>query len=340
MNGQAISSLLTPNQIGLLESQDFENRSPGPILGDFDILLELIGNEGIPVTPTHLLQLNQLHTLNSRLSQPVLLGSKRPVQKSYPPINGLYLVLRSTGIVTIDNGKKPWLRLDPVAMESWHSLNRAERYFELLKAWWGRSSGETIGEREGGFSDHCLFKLMGMLKDLRQAQGVLTITQPYEAEMLKFHPGLHNLALLELFGFVRIRLIDSSVSKTWSPSEMRLTEWGDAILGSCLDLFYKKPMPGDGLPEEVKDYDLGMILEHLEYFEYWCRLVRPCIRGWQRELEIPNMEFQGGTHVFKVSLGKDCWRRVAMSGEQDFALFANTILDAFDFDHDHLHQFS
>jgi len=74
MNGQAISSLLTPGQIGLLETQDFENRSPGPVLEDFDVLLELIGNEGIPVTPTHLLQLNQLHTLNSRLSQPVLLG--------------------------------------------------------------------------------------------------------------------------------------------------------------------------------------------------------------------------------------------------------------------------
>ena len=340
MNGKAISSLLTPGHIGLLETQDFENRPPGPILEDFDVLLELIGHEGIPVTPTHLLQLNQLHTLNSRLSQPVLLGSKRPVQKSYPPINGLYLVLRSTGLVRIDNDKKPLLRLDPVAMESWRSLNRVERYFELLKAWWGRSSVETIGERAGGFTDHCLYKVIGMLKDLRQAQGVLTITQPYNAEMLKFNPGLHNLALLELFGFVRIRLLGPGVSKTWSPSEIRLTDWGDAILGSCVDLYFKKPMSGDGLPEEVKDYDFGMILDPLEYFEYWGRLVRPCIRGWQRELEIPDAEFQGGTHVFKVLLGKDCWRRLALSGEHDFALFANTILDAFDFDRDHLHMFS
>ena len=286
MNDQAISSLLTPGQIGLLEMQDFQNRYPGPILEDFDVLLEFIGNEGIPVTPTHLLQLNQLDTLNSRLSQPVLLGSKRPLQKSYPAINGLYLVLRSTGLVTIDNHKKPWLRLDPVAMESWRSLSRAERYFELLKAWWGRSSGETIGELTGDGPDRCLSKLMEIFKELRQSQGVLTIAQPYESEMLKFHPGLHNLALLELFGFVRIRLIDPSVSKTWSPSEIRLTDWGDAILGSCVELNYKKPMPGDGLPEEVKDYDLGMILNPLEYFEYWGRLVRPCIRGWQRELEI------------------------------------------------------
>ena len=81
--------------------------------------------------------MNRLETINRRLTQPVELPLKRPVQKSYPHINGLYLVLRAVGIGLIDTQpKKPLLKLDPIVFDSWRSLNGAERYFALLKAWW------------------------------------------------------------------------------------------------------------------------------------------------------------------------------------------------------------
>ncbi|MDD5034561.1 MAG: hypothetical protein PHE55_07355 [Methylococcaceae bacterium] len=100
MKDQPIS-IITSDQIRLLETCDFEHQPPGTILRDFDTLLELIGDAGMPITPGQLIALSQLQTLNSRLSHPVKLDSKRPVQRSYPPINGLYLVLRSTGLATI-----------------------------------------------------------------------------------------------------------------------------------------------------------------------------------------------------------------------------------------------
>ncbi len=335
-------SVFTSDQIGLLEFCDFERQPPGTILRDFDTLLELIGDAGMPVTPAHLIAMGQLQSINSRLSHPIKLDNKRPVQKSYPLINGLYLVLRSTGLVTLDclSKKSALMKLDPDILATWRSLNAAERYFELLKAWWGRSRADIIGDQTGGYFDRYTFQLMDFPKWIRKNQGIVTITQPKEAEMLKYRISLHNVALMESFGFIKIQLMDSSMARNWSPREILLTEWGNTVLGSYLDLYYKSPKPGDGFADKSMELDLGEVLEPLEHFGRWSRSMRPYIRGWLRELYIPEPEFQAGTHVFSVSLGKGCWRRIALAGEEDFALFAAVILDAFDFDHDHLHRFS
>ena len=136
----------TPSRIRMLETQDFEQMSPGTVVQDFETLLSLMGDQGLPATPSHLLAIKSLETINRSLSHPLELGLKRAVQKSYPPINGLYLLLRATGLALIDeNLKKPRLKLDSQLMESWRSLNAAEHYFALLKAWWGRASEEIIG---------------------------------------------------------------------------------------------------------------------------------------------------------------------------------------------------
>jgi hypothetical protein len=148
------------------------------------------------------------------------------------------------------------------------------------------------------------------------------------------------VALMESFGFIKIQLMDSGMARNWSPREILLTEWGNAVLGSYLDFYYKNPKPDDRFADKAIELDLGEVLEPLECFERWSRSTRPHIRGWLRELCIPEPEFQAGIHVFNVSLGKGCWRRIALAGEEDFSIFAAVILDAFDFDNDHLHQFN
>lgn len=81
-------------------------------------------------------------------------------------------------------------------------------------------------------------------------------------------------------------------------------------------------------------------LDPLEGFESWRRLVQPHIPTWRQDLEIPEPPFQSGPHVFKVALGPDCWRRIALRGDSILAELAATILDAFRFDHDHWYRFS
>jgi hypothetical protein len=327
----------TPSRIRLLETQDFEQRSPGTVVQDFETLLSLMGDQGLPVTPSHLLAIKSLETINRSLTHPLELGLKRAVQKSYPPINGLYLLLRATGLALIDESlKKPRIKLDSQLMESWRSLNAAERYFALLEAWWGRATEEIIGERgEGG--GEILAKTIAFFERFPKT-GILTLKAPQDAERFRYRPGLYNLALLELFGLLEIRLGSLAGGRAWQPELMRMTDWGKALLGSYADFLQKPPDQEDGSALPMLDF--MALFQPLECFESWSRIMRPHIEGWRKDLEIPEPPFKPGPHLFKVSLGTDCWRRIAIGGDSSLEELAATILGAFSFDPDHLYRFS
>lgn len=76
---------LSEEAIALLQDLRITPTTPGPIVQDFDRLLERIGADGIPVSNTRQqLNLNILKELNALLSQPIQIDLKRPQQKSYP----------------------------------------------------------------------------------------------------------------------------------------------------------------------------------------------------------------------------------------------------------------
>ncbi len=55
---------------------------------------------------------------------------------------------------------------------------------------------------------------------------------------------------------------------------------------------------------------------------------------------MPDSQFQPGLHIFKVSLGKNLWRIIAVPGDTPLDFMANAILDAYNFGHDHLDRFT
>lgn len=329
---------LTPAQRQLLSAQDFEQQAPGTVLGDFAALLDLIGEAGLPVTPAHQLAMSCLETINRRLAQPLELRLKRAMQKSYPPINGLYLLLRATGLgLIVIQGKQPRLQLDPFVLASWRSLNATERYFALLRAWWGRANEEIIGERRGGWGETVLQKILSFVRRFPKT-GILTMQTPQDAYLFRYRPGFYNLALLELFGLLDLRLRPPAESQSWLPERMQMTEWGGAVLGSYLDFIGKALAPE--AESTLLMLDLNALSNPWDCFEAWTRWVRPHVPAWQKDLELPAPVFQPGPHVFKVALGAECWRRIAIPGDASLDQLAAMILDAFNFDHDHLYRFS
>ena len=326
---------LMPAQIKLLEAQDFERRAPGTLLLDFETLLSLIGDQGMPVTPAHLFAMSCLETINRSLTHPLQLRLKRTTQKSYPYINGLYLLLRATGIALIDTElKKPLLRLDPVVLESWRSLNATERYFALLKAWWGRASGEMLGERRVLGAD-VVAKTISFIERFPKT-GILTVETSRDADPLRYYPGFSNLALMEGFGLVEVRAKAPAEGQGWWPERIRMLDWGKVLLGSYVHFVHQASEAESASPM----FGFTEPFEPLKLFEQWSQVVRPAIKGWQADLKIPAPVYQPGRHVFKVSLGPDCWRRIAIGGDASLDQLAATILDAFDFDLDHLYRFS
>lgn len=97
-----IKATLTPDQIHSLKNQTFTDSEPGTLLKDFSTLLDFIGPTGIPVSgKNHLIAIKLLPQLNQLISHPLDVKLKRPQQKSFPHINGLYLLLRASGLTQI-----------------------------------------------------------------------------------------------------------------------------------------------------------------------------------------------------------------------------------------------
>lgn len=305
----------------LLHQQQISESSPGTILSDFQMLLDFIGTKGIEVSQRqNFLSIKSLAELNSRLTHPLQIDLKRPQQKSYPHLHGLYLLLRASTLSYIQpKGKKFFLSLEHKVLDSWDHLNPTERYFNLLEAWWIWGTEEILGERDwiSGFQKCLMF----WLQIPPQGKKVKSygMQQDYN-----YSPGVHHLALLEMFGLLEIKHVKPQAGKGWRFTKLKKTPWGDALLALILSISYQQKHQ-----EEE---------EETEPFGSWQSAVKPFFPEWQQNITIPEPEKQEGVYIFKVSLGK-IWRRIAIPSDYSLYDLSSIILESVNFDDDHLHQF-
>ncbi len=116
---------LTASEVQHLQQQSIDHQHPGNILHDFQVLLDFLTPNGTNVSSAHnFLPMKSLADLNQRFSHPLAITLKRPQQKSFPYIHGLYLLLRTSGLTLVQaKGKKQQLVLDEVVLNAWHQLN-------------------------------------------------------------------------------------------------------------------------------------------------------------------------------------------------------------------------
>ena len=319
---------LTPDQIQCLKKQIFSDNEPGTLLKDFSTLLDFIGSTGIPVSgKNHLIAIKLLQQLNQLLSNPLDVRLKRPQQKSFPHINGLYLLLRASGLTQIAIEKKEAkLMLDNKVLADWQSLNPTERYFALFHAWWYRGSGEIIGEssRRWYYENYFYDSLDFFLNTL--GKGLDVKAKLIDPNLFRYEPGLHNLALMELFGFIRIEQGESLNGENWPIAKIEPTAWGYALLN-----YFSKYMT---LSDEIVD-----ATSDNHQTELWGSELKAYIPAWEKSLRQSEVvEIQDSVCVFKVALGS-VYRKIAVPGITSLEALAGSILRAFNFDNDHLYEF-
>src|SRR5262245_37213985 len=94
---------LSPAEQQVLQQQTISATEPRTILHDFATLLEFAAANELQVSGVkQLLPLAILGELNASLSKPIEIAIQRPVQKSFPNLNGLYLVLRASGLSRLE----------------------------------------------------------------------------------------------------------------------------------------------------------------------------------------------------------------------------------------------
>src|SRR5207237_241534 len=108
----------------------------GTILRDFQTLLDFVGTGGIETGgKNYRLPLAALSDLDERMTDPLRPRMARPQQVSYPHLNGLYLLLRATGLgISSGEGVNGRLLVNPERLAEWGELNPEERYFTLFQA--------------------------------------------------------------------------------------------------------------------------------------------------------------------------------------------------------------
>jgi hypothetical protein len=219
--------------------------------------------------------------------------------------------------------------VDEAVYQVWESLNPTERYGSLIEAWLLRGKPEIIGEdRRPLFLIPENFRESTYFFAEIPDEGLQIAGNRDVEEWLRYRPGWHNLGLLELFGLITVQHGPPASGKGWQIERIYRTPVGDALLALLYTDFF-----GDF--ENV----LELEGEGKVPFGVLQPVLQPYFPQWENSLPVPEWAFREGTHIFKVSLGP-IWRRIAIPADQTLDALASAILNAVEFDHDHLYQFS
>ena len=312
---------------GLTISED----GPGTILRDFAEVLAYLKGRELRLTGKHQLPLRSLPEINARLVHPLQLGLQRPQQKSYPHLHGLYLLVRASGLTYVGGtAKKAVLVVDDAVFQSWESLSPTERYCSLVETWLLRGHPQIIDERGQGmvFIPDTFRNWASLFRHIPD-EGMQIAGNDEADSMLRYILGWHNLGLLELFGLVSVQHGLPEPKKGWRAERVWRTPPGDALLALLHVEFFNDYASIVQLETEGK-VPFGVLQPALQ----------PYFPDWKNNLSFPERAFREGTYVFRVSLWQEIWRQIAIPAKLTLDDLAYTILNAYEFDHDHLWRFS
>ena len=262
----------------LLRGLVIDESGPGTILHDFDALLAFIGEQEFPVTPMHQLRRWTLPEINARLARPLQLGLKKPLQKSYPHIHGLYLLVRASGLTCVEGTtRKPLLVVDDAVHRAWEGLNPTERYGTLLETWLLRGLPQIIGEREplGARIPETFVDWQWFFLDIPDEGIPVAGDEEVEAD-LRYRPGWHNLGLLEMFGLISVQHGPPEPGKGWRIERIDRAPLGDALLALLRARFFC----------DIRDI-LHLEAEEKVPFGVLQPALQPYLPEWRNTLSVP-----------------------------------------------------
>ena len=313
-----------------LKQQSITQEQPGKITADINTLLNFIQAKKVTVSQTHnLISLKYLSTINEQLSYPIETNLKRPQQKSYPYINGLYLLLRSSALCQIiKQGKTNYIVVNQDIRQQWQQLNLSEQYFNLLESWLWWAELQLIGEDRSPIAiiETCL-KFWHKLPP----QGI-QLPQNYTAQDLICYPGDYNIALLHLFGLIDLEFASPLPNKGWRIKEIKPTQWGEAIIALITEILRLQVKQDDEeeSEENVIDFKIQFNILQSEISSYFPE--------YKNTLIICQPEFKPALYILKISLD-DVWRKISISNKFHLDEVVDWVVEFFEFDPFHLHKF-
>ncbi len=257
--------------------------------------------------------IKQIKELNDILVNPIEIISARPAQKTYPNVNGIYLLLRAMGILRFKVSKKEIaMEINEELLKNWQSLNATEQYFMLLEFWLIHSNPRETIE---GFNDRPIITLISFFTRERFSLDD-TISE------LDYAPEYYNLALCEMFGFVDIFAMKPKDKNRWNIVDVKV-----------------KPLVKKILPLAImENREIVSMLFDPPKLGFFQKVFQPHFREYKNILEYPKETTTEGVYRLKISLGR-VYRTIEINADTNFESLAIAILEQFNFDCDHLYEF-
>jgi hypothetical protein len=304
-----------------------DEQQPGSILKDFSTLLAFIG-EGKYLVSQKLLNFPPLalNDLNQRMTKPIQHGFIRPTQTTFPHIDLMYQVMRRLGFLSYQPKRKnKKLYLNNNALTIWKKLNVTEQYFELLNACLSYAP-ESVS----------IAQSVRNLNQKYASKGQISISKS-ERRDFKYMLRFYGLAFLELFGLYKIEQGKPEKKTGWKVMSLEATPQGKAIFP------YFDTLELDSSPNEAMEAFFSTVTNSTPVVikKTVYEMFSPFFPAYKQKYIPPATKAISieGNYIFKISLHK-CWRRIEIPHTMTLSQLGHAILYYFDFQNDHLHEFS
>lgn len=331
----------------------FSETQPGSITHDFDAMLAVIREEEPRLTEKQVLQLKTVESINERLHHPLDIRMKRKSFKGFPHIMGLYMLARTSGITHITgSSKKAKLVVNEAAYERWQQLNHTEKYGNLLEFWLLKQNSSLVGEGYNRPIDFFMIMSHFYMTYWRHLQKPIAIPDlRRDNNPFKFFPGVHNMGLLELFGWLDVDHGTPDEGDGLKLDRVARTPLADALLAFFYVAAFKDPdtsidnalMKWHSFHDDTEEMDdtQGELQKLLQ--PYWT--------DWQTVFKLDSKDkvgaqFREGLYTVKVELvpawraANNLWARFALDAHKPLDALVGLILRWMNFDFDHLYMFA
>lgn len=339
-------------------TQSAKTNGSADLVNDIAYLLTYIEEQTIILTQKKgVISGKDLLDINKRVSiqaDEVTIHSR---QEHYPYIQLLYHLIIAGGLVEVIEGKGKRKSLKTTEKEQlFHQLTATEQYFFLLETFWVDIQWSVVQRERNGLTVTQLTELLASV-----------ITQG-EKMKLKVDVDVHKLLLyLEWFGFWVCQRNDEAMTRyggknAFYASGLTLTDFGRRVIPILLfkrnmqvwNIDYRRtfgefnPIPGapfdfvmvDGLSfenDDKLDYYATLDQSEEDFLEPFKELYSN--KELQKTLPRKFVGFVHGLYTFKVSCGESVWRKIVLSAEETMDILHQMIMEAFQFDDDHLYTF-
>jgi len=320
---------------------------PIPLVKDFNTFITYLVENKLHLTKRkQFLPPKDLYQINQLVSNPNRENTPRTSQELYPLLHLFYHLIfygRLFEKISVGSQKVKIQKTD--RMEEYLALTPTEKYFFLLETFWVDCDWNKLAPDHR--TESIIWQVMNTIEFIAKRSSGKTI---FLAKRSSLYFENFFMLYLSFFGFFQLTRNEELYKEFQIKRFFPVASLTPSLLGVTLAsiLCKKRPLEKWNLPYRWKLE--GKVLsfpglganqrDEKHYIPFFKAFTDFFQEGeLQKTLPRKSRKLTRGTFIFKVSMGKGIWRKIAISGQHTLNALHAAIQYAFNFDFDHLYAF-